>query len=138
MIVLASMLWTREISVTGSRTRVSGSTGLWKPKPLIKTDPLLKLINTYTLTVDLIRVLQISGIFVCVTVHEHAGLRRFTLGGASSELPVSQDTVTCLLISIRKRSSCWAFSSSRIVLQGETERNEQKPAFYFWPFFTFI
>ncbi len=39
-----------------------------------------------------------------------------TLGGASSEPPMSQDTGTCLLISIRLRSSCWAFSSARIVL----------------------
>lgn len=66
MIVLTGMLWTREISVTWSRTRVTRSTGLWKPKPLIKTDPALKLMNTHTLTVDLIRVLQISDICMCL------------------------------------------------------------------------
>lgn len=39
-----------------------------------------------------------------------------TLGGASSDPPESQDAVTCLLDSILMRSSCWTFSSSRIVL----------------------
>ena len=39
-----------------------------------------------------------------------------TLGGASSDPPESQDTVTCLLISILALSFCWTFSSPRIVL----------------------
>lgn len=48
-----------------------------------------------------------------------------TLGGASSEPPKSQDTGTCLLISIRLRSSSWAFSSARMVLH----KHRWKPLF---------
>lgn len=40
-----------------------------------------------------------------------------TLGGASSDPPESQDTVTCRLDSILIRSSCCSFSSSSIVLR---------------------
>lgn len=52
MIELTSMLRTREISITGSRTRVSRSAGLWKPKPQIKTDPVTHTnIHTHTLQI---------------------------------------------------------------------------------------
>lgn len=40
-----------------------------------------------------------------------------TLGGASSDPPESQDTATCRLDSIRRRSSCCSFSSARTVLE---------------------
>lgn len=44
-------------------------------------------------------------------------LKLLTFGGASSDPPESQETVTCLLISILFLSFCWSFSSSNIVLK---------------------
>lgn len=45
-----------------------------------------------------------------------------TFGGASSDPPESQETVTCLLISILLLSFCWSFSSSNIVLETEGKK----------------
>lgn len=55
-----------------------------------------------------------------------------TLGGASSDPPESQDTVTCLLISIRSLSSCCSFSSSSMVLQTSYTKDSFQQVVYFF------
>lgn len=71
----------------------------------------LKVIFAFLVSYTLIRTFVVSLFNI-----RNSSAQLLTLGGASSEPPESQDTGTCLLISIRLRSSCWAFSSARIVL----------------------
>lgn len=47
-----------------------------------------------------------------------------TFGGASSDPPESQETVTCLLISILFLSFCWTFSSSNIMLETKWKKKK--------------